>query len=111
MSEPSAEIMDLMLRHGIGAFDYADGETRLSRRLTAKSNEMQILSPAPGRFSSDHPSSPRSAYWPRSVRNGDIVGWLSVGPLVMAVRADRDGVLGKPVVDDGSLVGYGTRLF
>ena len=100
-----------MRHHGIGAFDYNDGETSLSLRLAESVSAMQILSPAPGRFHADHPAGAKLPGSPRVVRKGDLVGWLRVGPLVLAVRADHDGALGDPVVADGSIVGYGTRLF
>ena len=67
---------------------------------------------AAGIFTSSHPVSNEDAIVPgASVRAGQIVGYLEVGPVVRPVIASRDGVIGRRLVDNGTLVGAGQPLF
>jgi biotin carboxyl carrier protein len=67
---------------------------------------------AAGIFTSSHPVSNDDAMASGTrVRAGQIVGFVQVGPVVRPVAASRDGVLGRRLVDNGTLVGWGQRLF
>lgn len=45
------------------------------------------------------------------VRPGTVVGFVQVGPCLRPVVAAVAGVLGAPLVEDGTLVGFGAPLF
>lgn len=47
----------------------------------------------------------------QSVRKGETVGVLQIGPCLKAVVAPADGALGDPLAEDGAVVGYGTPLY
>jgi len=65
-----------------------------------------------GVFRVDHPTTGRPvAASGQTVRKGDTVGVLQVGPCLKAVLAPADGVLGAALVEDGAVVGYGTPLY
>jgi hypothetical protein len=40
-----------------------------------------------------------------------VVGWLKIGPLLEPVRAEEDALIRRPKLVDGTLAGYGDRLF
>jgi acetyl-CoA carboxylase biotin carboxyl carrier protein len=67
---------------------------------------------AAGIFTSSHPVSNEDAMASGTpVRAGQIVGYVQVGPVVRPVIASRDGVIGRRLVDNGTLVGAGRPLF
>jgi acetyl-CoA carboxylase biotin carboxyl carrier protein len=71
-----------------------------------------VRTSAAGVFTSSHPVSNEDAIAPgASVRAGQVVGYLEVGPVLRAVTASRDGVIGRRLVDNGTLVGWGQPLF
>ena len=68
--------------------------------------------PGVGVFRIDHPTTGRPvAVSGQTVRKGETVGVLQVGPCLKAVVAPADGVLGAALVEDGAVVGYGTPLY
>jgi acetyl-CoA carboxylase biotin carboxyl carrier protein len=71
-----------------------------------------VLAPCVGVFMSSHPSRTEPLVLPGSgVRAGQVVALLRIGLLLRQVVAAGDGVLGAPLVPEGTIVGYGTRLF
>jgi acetyl-CoA carboxylase biotin carboxyl carrier protein len=67
---------------------------------------------AAGIFTSSHPVNHEDAMASGTpVRAGQIVGYVQVGPVVRPVTASRDGVIGRRLVDNGTLVGAGQPLF
>jgi hypothetical protein len=105
-------VLDLMNRHGIGMLEYegTDGNLVLDTERAVQSHA-KIFADAPGVFLSRHPSDKVEPAWPRRVRSGEIIGWLKVGPLFRPVSASEDAVMAGPMLSDGSLAGYGDRLF
>ncbi|WP_192246588.1 biotin attachment protein [Mesorhizobium silamurunense] len=47
----------------------------------------------------------------RSVRKGETVGVLQIGACLKAIVTPADGALGAALVEDGTVVGYGTPLY
>ena len=108
----------------VSTFEYQDENVCLRLRLgsagsvqasagikTEKPTET-VKTSAAGVFTSSHPVSNEDAIVPgASVRAGQIVGYLEVGPLVRPVTASRDGIVGRRLIDDGTLVGAGQPLF
>jgi acetyl-CoA carboxylase biotin carboxyl carrier protein len=71
-----------------------------------------VRAPGVGVFRLDHPTTGRPVAEPgQTVRKGETVGILQVGPCLKAVLAPADGVLGTALVEDGAVVGYGTPLY
>ncbi|MDB5555250.1 MAG: hypothetical protein JWL86_5234 [Rhizobium sp.] len=105
-------VLDLMNRHGIGVLEYEgpDGSLTLDTEREIQSHA-KIFADAPGVFLSRHPADKAEPVWPRRVRPGEIIGWLKVGPLLTPVSASEHAVVTGPVLSDGSLAGYGDRLF
>lgn len=105
-------VLDLMNRHGIGELEYEgpDGTLTLDTEQAVQAHA-KIFADAPGVFLSRHPADKTVPTWPRRVRQGEIIGWLKVGPLLRPVAASEDAVVFGPALPDGSLAGYGDRLF
>jgi acetyl-CoA carboxylase biotin carboxyl carrier protein len=71
-----------------------------------------VRAPGVGVFRLDHPTTGRPVAEPgQTVRKGETVGVLQVGPCLKAVVAPADGVLGAAMVEDGVVVGYGMPLY
>lgn len=71
-----------------------------------------VRAPGVGVFRLDHPTTGRPVAEPgQTVRKGETVGVLQVGPCLKAVLAPADGVLGAALAEDGAVVGYGTPLY
>lgn len=106
------KVLDLMNRRGIGYFDYAgpDGVLTLDADLPEQEHP-PIIARTAGIFLWRHPADQGIAVWPRRVRQGEIIGWLKIGPLMEPVRADEDALICRPKLVDGTLAGYGDRLF
>jgi hypothetical protein len=106
------KILKLMSRHGIGYFDYEGPDGALT--LIADRPEQDhppVLARTAGVFLWRHPADRSVAVWPRRVREGEVVGWLKIGPLLEPVRAEEDALIRRPKLVDGTLAGYGDRLF
>ena len=107
-----SKVLELMNRHGIGYFDYEGPDGVLT--LDADQPEQDhppILARTAGIFLWRHPADRSLAVWPRRVRRGDVIGWLKIGPLLEPVRAHEDALVRRPKLFDGTLAGYGDRLF
>jgi acetyl-CoA carboxylase biotin carboxyl carrier protein len=71
-----------------------------------------VRSPCIGVFRLVHPATGRLVAEPgKAVREGETVGVLQAGPLLRAVTAPMDGVLGEALAEDGTVVGYGAPLY
>lgn len=71
-----------------------------------------VRAPGVGVFRLDHPTTGHPIAEPgQTVRKGETVGVLQVGPCLKAIVAPADGVLGAALVEDGTVVGYGTPLY
>lgn len=111
-------------------FEIEDATSRLKLRLAPGVRAGQASTPAPndpepaapthaiearalGRLRLRHPDAAPEAEdpYPKTVVTGDIVAFLEAGALLRPVVADADGLIGPPLEQDGSLVGYGTPLF
>ena len=71
-----------------------------------------VNAPGPGILLLAHPmraeaAAPLHAH----VAQGDIIGFLRIGPLLTPVRAPQSGVMVATLAQDGATVGYGTPLF
>lgn len=71
-----------------------------------------VRAPCVGVFRLAHPATGRPVAEPgKVVREGETVGVLQAGPLLRAVTAPADGVLGEALAGDGAVVGYGAPLY
>ena len=74
--------------------------------------ERAVRSPGVGVFHHRHPLTGEGPSEPgQRVAAEQIVGFLDVGACLRPVTAPEAGVLGAPLHEDGTLVGYGTRLY
>jgi len=73
---------------------------------------MTVRAPSPGIFLDRHPLHERAiALVAADVRAGDPLGFLQIGPLLLAVPAPRGGTVIDVLVAHGTMVGYGAPLF
>ncbi|MBX9458319.1 MAG: hypothetical protein KL863_21045 [Rhizobium sp.] len=107
-----ARLLELMNRHGIGWFDYEgpDGAIALDAEEPEQAHP-PIFARTAGVFLWRHPVDRNVAVWPRRVRQGEVIGWLKIGPLLEPVRAKQDALIRRPRLVDGTLAGYDARLF
>jgi len=116
-------------RAGIGEIELAQTGFSLRLRLNLQSSVAEtslavattpkaeaafngVRAPGVGVFRLDHPTTGRPvAASGQKVRKGETVGVLQVGSHLKAVLAPDDGVLGAALVEDGTVVGYGTPLY
>jgi acetyl-CoA carboxylase biotin carboxyl carrier protein len=84
-----------------------EGEESLSVDATS----MTVRAPSPGIFLDRHPLHARAiAFVAADVRAGEPLGFLQVGPLLMAVPAPRAGTVTDVLAAHGTIVGYGAPL-
>jgi acetyl-CoA carboxylase biotin carboxyl carrier protein len=71
-----------------------------------------IVAPFLGVFLARHPlrHAPATAPGTRH-RRGDVIGFLRVGPALVAVHAPFDGVMQDVLASEGETVGFGATLF
>lgn len=105
------KVLALMNRHGIGYFDYEGPDGSLELTAEHPEDHPPILARLAGVFLTRHPAERQAAPWPRRVAAGDILGWLKTGPRLDPVQAEQDGVVRRPRHADGTIAGYGVRLF
>ncbi|MFC3321117.1 acetyl-CoA carboxylase biotin carboxyl carrier protein [Mesorhizobium cantuariense] len=87
-------------------------ETPAAEAPKAETAFKGVRAPGVGVFRLDHPTTGRSVAEPgQTVRKGETVGVLQVGPCLKAIVAPADGVLGAALAEDGAVVGYGTPLY
>ena len=74
--------------------------------------QVDVASPSPGIFLDRHPlASCAAAEAGDEVAEGDLLGCLQVGALLIPVRALAAGLLAARLAEPGTLVGYGAPLF
>lgn len=99
----------LRLRIGSGASTSSAGIPEVPKVEAALK---AVRAPGVGVFRLAHPATGRPVVEiGQAVRKGDTVGVLQVGPILKAVTAQADGVLGAALVEDGAVVGYGAPLY
>ena len=108
---------------GVASFEYEEDGCVL-RLATAEASEARagypvnttqapfyICAPAAGVFHASHPLHAQStASKGTHTREGQIVGFLQVGPVLRPVLAG-EGVVDACVAEDGEMVGFGAALF
>lgn len=47
----------------------------------------------------------------RNVANGEILGFIRIGPVLLPVKASKTGILTRVLAENDALVGYGAPLF
>lgn len=108
----SGKVLELMNRHGIGYFDYEGPDGMLTLEADRpKQDHPPILAGTAGIFLWRHPADQSVTTWPRRVREGEVIGWLRIGPLLEPVCAVKDALIRRPELVEGTLAGYGDRLF
>lgn len=120
------EILGLMLKHGLSHVSFSDGKDSISMRLgSAPENhhadeKLPVAGNAPetlstvsmGRLAFAHPARPdESCTEGSSVRAGATVAHVITGAIITSVVADRPGMLGRRLRQEGDIVGYGTPIF
>lgn len=123
--ELASQLDELMVRYGIAELDIEEGGLRLSLRHRAHHPQAPSDAASTGAaaasifrstsFGTLHLSHPASAVappvLPRRVRRGEIIAYVSIGPLLRPILAERDAVLVAQLPADGSEIGYGDPLF
>ncbi|MGY3238457.1 acetyl-CoA carboxylase biotin carboxyl carrier protein [Bradyrhizobium sp. USDA 4472] len=73
---------------------------------------MTLRAPSPGIFFDRHPLHERAiALADPNVRAGEPLGFLQIGPLLLAVAAPLSGMVTDVLIAHGTVVGYGEPLF
>ncbi|TIQ36485.1 MAG: biotin attachment protein [Mesorhizobium sp.] len=84
----------------------------VSDRLRTEAVFKGVRAPGVGVFRLVHPTTGHPVVERgQSVRKGETVGVLQTGPCLKAVVAPADGALGAALVEEGTVVGYGTPLY
>lgn len=80
-------------------------------KAPAKTGDPLARAPIAGIFAPIHPQRPdRPVQTGKSVAKGEIVAFVIVGPVIVPVVADKDGIVTDVVAQAGALVGYGSPL-
>lgn len=106
---------------GIATADIRIGPARLTLRFAAEERSEPVptepltalaAAPSPGRFRPRHPleTAPRFAEGDR-VKKSETIAYVEANGLLLAVVATADLTLGRPLVQDGDAVGWGTPLY
>jgi hypothetical protein len=110
-------------REKVSTFEYNDADVHLRLafgRTDIENTEVEsekpagvIKTPSAGIFTVAHPLDHRKDTLTSGVpvRAGQIVGYLQVGPVLRPVMSSREGILGRPLVGDGVLVGAQQSVF
>lgn len=115
---------------GVTSFEWVGKQGRLQLRFAGpvqSAAPMASLIPEPGQqpvlstglvrssgiglFRRRHPLSQQSGLQAGdNARKGEILALLQLDELLLPVLADRDGVVGRFLAEDGDLIGYGAPL-
>jgi len=103
---------DLLLRRGSAAPQVAPAQVHTEQPALAGAPLASIKASGPGLFFSHHPDERKPWVTPGdSVRNGQLVGVLQIGHLLLPVRSQQDGQVSAVRAAEGEQVGYGQPLF
>ncbi|GBQ88838.1 hypothetical protein AA23498_0476 [Acetobacter nitrogenifigens DSM 23921 = NBRC 105050] len=113
-----------MRRHSAGVFEFENDDTFLSVVLEAESPD---ISPNTRPHTDDAPSeaeldivvkSPELGLFTGagksigdSVLRDDVIGFVCIGPLRLAIRAPTDGLITRELARDGTPIGYQEAVF
>ncbi len=87
-------------------------EEALAPDAAASEATETVLAPFLGVFLVRHPLRLReAASLGHRLNKGDVIGFLRVGPTLVAVRSPCDGFMQDVLATDGATVGFGTPLF
>ena len=106
---------------GIATADIRIGPARLRLRFAGEERPEPVpaelpaalaTAPSPGRFRCKHPleTAPRFAEGDR-IGKGETIAYVEANGLLLPVVAAADLTLGRPLVQDGEAVGWGTPLY
>lgn len=126
LSDPEtiASLADALTRAGVEGLEITTPAGHL-RIMLAKGSVIDISrsSPAPvaaffikaplaGRFRpGGRVGEAASTNMPQQVSEGDILGFIAVGPILLPLSASRPGTLRRVLADVDALVGFGEPLF
>lgn len=83
-----------------------------SEAIATPSASRVLRSPGMGRFAARHPLlDGLGATFGQPVVPGQVVGYLLAGSLISEVTASQAAVLGRQLVEEGELLGYGDAVF
>lgn len=82
-----------------------------AKAAPAKQGDVLARAPIAGIFTTAHPQRPdRPVKTGQSVAKGEIVAFVTAGPLILPVIADKAGIVTEVTAQAGALVGYGSPL-
>ncbi|RFB81987.1 acetyl-CoA carboxylase [Rhizobium leguminosarum bv. trifolii] len=71
-----------------------------------------VKAPLAGYFCAEHPAAALTPQnLPRSVSDADVLGFVSLGHVLLPLRAGQSGVLTRLLAEPGALVSFGDPLF
>lgn len=80
--------------------------------ITATKPPHVLRSPGMGRFAARHPLQENPAVTPgQQVESGQTVGYLLVGSVIDEITAPQAAILGRQLIEEGGIVGYGDAVF
>lgn len=98
-----------LARRADGAFERTDLPAGYKPQRAAG---VVVPSPGVGNFLHAHPLQPVPPVRVGAhVRQGQVLGFLRIGMMLLPVASTGDGILSEVLAADGALVGYGTPLF
>lgn len=124
-TEQLASLVATLERAGVSQLTYRDGTRTLTLRFTdvplsdahmttvktsaaitaPPAQRKEVQSCATGTFSRTHPLAADASS--DAVKQGDHVGYLTIGSVLSAIIAPAAGMAGNQLVDNGETVGYG----
>ena len=101
----------LQLRHDGGGIEVVQRDDTAPAETSAEPDTLTVTAPSLGVFLQRHPLRAETLAAPgAAVSAGQVLGLLQIGPLLLPVTAPADGCVIEPLVDHGTVVGYGTPL-
>jgi biotin carboxyl carrier protein len=81
----------------------SEARVKSSAAASGSTSSQTVTAPLAGIFT-QRPAS-------QDVMAGEVLGFVGVGPVLVPVKATRNGILRRIIVEDGSVVGFGDPLF
>ena len=89
----------------------AEGQRPATMPAPVEKAAVLAFAPTAGHFLPEHPLRPGSAPEPGTLLGkGQIAGFVKVGPVLVSVSSEADGVAGSRCAQPGALVGFGDPL-